>query len=193
MKRLLLVSFSFLLIAMAASIAMAQNPAPKPSIPASAQPPTTFPLWENGAPGALGHEDEDIPTLTYYPAAWSSHAVIVAPGGGYRGLAMNHEGRQVANWLNAAGVSAFVLKYRLGPRYHHPIELGDAQRAIRLVRAHAAEYGVKPDRIGMMGFSAGGHLTSTAETHFDSGNPDAADPIDRVELAAGFRRSVATR
>ena len=153
----------------------------QPPIPASAQPPTTFPLWPNGAPGALGHEDEDIPTLRYYPAMRGAPtAVIVAPGGGYRGLAMNHEGWQVAYWLNAAGMSAFVLKYRLGPRYHHPIELGDAQRAIRLVRAHAAEYSLKPDRIGMMGFSAGGHLTSTAETHFDSGNPDAADPIDRV-------------
>ena len=104
----------------------------------------TFPLWENGAPGALGHEDSDIPTLTYYPALHGvPTAVIVAPGGGYRMLAMNHEGRQVANWLNAMGISAFVLKYRLGPRYHHPIELGDAQRAIRLVRAHAAEYGLK--------------------------------------------------
>ena len=102
------------------------------------------------------------------------------------GLAMNHEGRQVANWLNAMGISAFVLKYRLGPRYHHPIELGDAQRAIRLVRTQAAEYGVKPDRIGMMGFSAGGHLTSTAETHFDSGNPTAPDPIDRASSRPDF-------
>lgn len=147
----------------------------------------TFPLWPNGAPGALGHEDSDIPTLTYYPAMHgASTAVIVAPGGGYRMLAMNHEGRQVANWLNAAGITAFVLKYRLGPRYHHPIELGDAQRAIRLVRAHAADYGIQPDRIGMMGFSAGGHLTSTAETHFDAGNPDATDPIDRVSSRPDF-------
>ena len=92
----------------------------------------------------------------------------------------------MANWLNAAGITAFVLKYRLGPRYHHPIELGDAQRAIRLVRTHAAEYGVKPDRIGMMGFSAGGHLTSTAETHFDSGNPNAPDPIDRASSRPDF-------
>jgi acetyl esterase/lipase len=99
---------------------------------------------------------------------------------------MNHEGRQVANWLNAMGISAFVLKYRLGPRYHHPIELGDAQRALRTVRARAAEFGVKPDRIGMMGFSAGGHLTSTAETHFDSGNPNAADLIDRVSSRPDF-------
>ena len=146
-----------------------------------------FLLWENGAPGALGHEDSDTPTLTYYPALGGVEtAVIVAPGGGYSVLAMNHEGRQIANWLNAAGITAFVLKYRLGPRYHHPIELGDAQRAIRLVRTRAAEYGVKPDRIGMMGFSAGGHLASTAETHFDAGNPSAPDPIDRTSSRPDF-------
>jgi acetyl esterase/lipase len=135
----------------------------------------------------LGHDESDIPTLTYYPALGkAATAVIVAPGGGYRGLAINHEGRQIANWFNAVGVAAFVLKYRLGPRYHHPIELGDAQRAIRLVRTRAAEYGFKPDRIGMMGFSAGGHLTSTAETHFDNGNTNAADPIDRASSRPDF-------
>src|ERR1700681_1712095 len=95
-------------------------------------------------------------------------------------LADNHEGRQVANWLNSLGVTAFVLKYRLGPKYHHPIELGDAQRAVRLVRFHAKEFGVRSDRIGMMGFSAGGHLASTLGTHFDSGNPAESDPVDRV-------------
>jgi acetyl esterase/lipase len=147
----------------------------------------TILLWPNGAPGALGSEDSDVPTLTYFPAAHGAPtAVIIAPGGGYRGLAMNYEGRQVANWFNAAGIPAFVLKYRLGPRYHHPIELGDAQRAIRYVRAHAADYGIKPDRIGMLGFSAGGHLTSTAETHFDAGDPNAADPIDRVSSRPDF-------
>jgi acetyl esterase/lipase len=187
MKKLTLVVFVVGLLSLAASMGLAQQTAAKPPKPASAQEPTTFPLWASGAPGALGHEDEDIPTLTYYPALHGvPTAVIVAPGGGYRGLAMNHEGSQVAYWLNAVGVAAFVLKYRLGPRYHHPIELGDAQRAIRLVRAHAAEYGLKTDRIGMMGFSAGGHLTSTAETHFDSGNPDAADPIDRVSSRPDF-------
>src|SRR5205085_2490024 len=83
---------------------------------------------------------------------------LVAPGGGYTNLSMDKEGRQVASWFNAMGVTAFVLKYRLGPRYHHPIELGDAQRAIRLVRSRAMEFGISPDRLGMMGFSAGGHL-----------------------------------
>jgi len=146
-------------------------------------------LWENGAPGALGNDDSDKPTLTIYlalnPAA-SRTAVIVFPGGGYGMLASNHEGRQVANWFNALGVTAFVVKYRLGPRYHHPIELGDAQRAIRLVRARAAEFGVSADRIGIMGFSASGHLASTAGIHFDSGTAAAADPIDRVSCRPDF-------
>lgn len=149
----------------------------------------TIVLWEKGAPGAQGTEDRDIPTITVYPAYGSQRtgaAVIVAPGGGYTGLAANHEGRQVANYFNALGVSAFVLKYRLGPRYRHPIELGDAQRAIRTVRARAQEFGVQPDRIGMIGFSAGGHLTSTAGTHFDAGNPEAPDPIDRVSCRPDF-------
>ena len=100
---------------------------------------------------------------------------------------MNHEGRQIANWFNALGVTAFVLKYRLGPRYHHPIELGDAQRAIRLVRDPGPRsLVILPSRIGMMGFSAGGHLTATAGTHFDSGNAGAADPIDHVSSRPDF-------
>ncbi len=187
MKKFVCFILGAFLISLATSLVFSQTPTARPSKPAASDEPQTFPLWENGAPGALGHEDTDIPTLTYYPAIQGiPTAIVVAPGGGYRGLAMNHEGRQVANWLNAAGISAFVLKYRLGPRYHHPIELGDAQRAIRLVRARAAEYGLKPDRIGMMGFSAGGHLTSTAETHFDSGNLNAADPIDRASSRPDF-------
>src|SRR5271157_3298452 len=123
--------------------------------------PQKFLLWEHGAPGALGSGESDIPSLTYYPTFYgnpSGTAVIVAPGGGYVFLAANHEGRQVANWFNSLGVAAFVLTYRLGPRYHHPIELGDAQRAIRLVRSRAKEFNIRPDRIGIMGFSAGGHL-----------------------------------
>lgn len=147
----------------------------------------TIPLWESGAPGALGHESADQPTLTAYRARTPVQtAVIVAPGGGYGNLAINHEGRQVANWFNALGVTAFVLKYRLGPRYHHPIELGDAQRAIRMVRSRATEFGVLPDRVGMIGFSAGGHLVSTAATHFDAGNPAAADVIERVSSRPDF-------
>ena len=101
------------------------------------------------------------------------------PGGGYVHLAMSYEGTDIAKWLNTMGISAFVLKYRLGPKYHHPAELDDAQRAIRYVRAHAAEFGIDPHHIGIWGFSAGGHLASTAGTHFDNGTPNSADPIDR--------------
>lgn len=146
-------------------------------------------LWEEKAPGALGEADEDKPALTLYPSSESHHpgaAVIVMPGGSYGWLATNHEGRQVANWLNAMGVTAFVLKYRLGPRYHHPVELGDAQRAIRLVRARAKEFSVDPNKIGVLGFSAGGHLASTTITHFDAGNVQAADPVDRVSCRPDF-------
>jgi acetyl esterase/lipase len=151
--------------------------------------PLTIPLWIGRAPGALGDGESDRPTITLYaPSAdhSPSAAVIVFPGGGYGYLATNHEGRQIANWLNAMGITAFVLKYRLGPRYHHPVELGDAQRAIRLVRARAKEYQVLPDKIGVMGFSAGGHLASTTETHFDSGNPQASDPVDRASSRPDF-------
>jgi acetyl esterase/lipase len=143
----------------------------------------TIPLWPQGAPGAKGNDSErDVPTLTIWsaPANATGAAVVVCPGGGYGGLAADHEGKQIAEWFNSLGVSAFVLKYRLGPRYHHPAMLQDAARAIRTVRAKASEWGVDPDRIAIIGFSAGGHLASTAGTHFDSGKLDAEDPIERV-------------
>ena len=154
-----------------------------------AQEPTTLFLWANGAPGALGDEDRDKPSITVFlPTKNQANGtgVIVCPGGSYTALASNHEGRQVANWLNSLGIAAFVLKYRLGPRYHHPIELGDAQRAIRLVRAHAAEYGIAADRIGVMGFSAGGHLAATMGTHFDNGNTNDPDPIQHAGSRPDF-------
>ena len=118
-------------------LAATATPAQRP--PDSTAEPQKILLWNNAAPGAQGTADADIPTLTLYLPFGDSKiprtAVIVAPGGGYGWLASNHEGRQEANWLNSLGVTAFVLKYRLGPKYHHPIELGDAQRAIRLVRS----------------------------------------------------------
>lgn len=159
------------------------------SLAAQPQGPKPVPLWPDGAPGALGSADEDTPTLTPFvvpaPRAVGT-AVVVCPGGSYVHLAMEKEGTDIARWWNSLGVSAFVLKYRLGPKYHHPIELGDAQRAIRTVRARAAEWGVRPDRVGIMGFSAGGHLASTAGTHFDSGDANAADPIDRQSSRPDF-------
>lgn len=138
-------------------------------------------LWPAGAPGALGDADADKPTLTIFLPSENptKTGVVVAPGGGYEHLSMEKEGYTIARWLNDHGVAAFVLKYRLGPTYHHPIELGDAQRALRIVRANAAEYGVAEDHVGMWGFSAGGHLTATAGTHFDNGRQDAADAVEK--------------
>jgi len=155
----------------------------------AAAEPKVVPLWPGGAPGAVGNEEADRPTLSLYLLAAEKAAgtgVVVCPGGGYGTLAMDHEGRQIADWLNSLGVAAFVLKYRLGPRYHHPAPLQDAQRALRLVRSQAGEFGVAPDRIGIWGFSAGGHLASTAGTHFDAGDPSAPDPIDRMSCRPDF-------
>jgi len=155
----------------------------------AAAEPKVVALWPGGAPGAVGNEEADRPTLSLYlPAAEKAAGtgVVVCPGGGYGTLALDHEGRQIAVWLNSLGVAAFVLKYRLGPRYHHPAPLQDAQRALRLVRSHAGEFGVAPDRIGIWGFSAGGHLASTAGTHFNAGDPGAPDPIDRMSCRPDF-------
>jgi acetyl esterase/lipase len=156
-------------------ICLAQQPA---------EPPRTIALWSNGAPGAKGSDPErDVPTLTIWlpqPEVATGSAVVVCPGGGYQMLAIDHEGKQIAEWLNSIGVAAFVLKYRLGPRYHHPAMLQDAARAIRTVRANSSQWKLDPHRIAILGFSAGGHLASTAGTHFDAGNPSAQDPIERV-------------
>ncbi len=138
---------------------------------AAAQDPQPVLLWPDGAPGAVGAEEVDRPSLTIWlpPVEKAVRTgIVVCPGGGYGALAMDHEGRQVAQWLNSLGVAAFVLKYRLAPRYRHPAPLQDAQRALRLVRSRADEFGVATDRIGIWGFSAGGHLASTAGTHFDT-------------------------
>ena len=150
---------------------------------AHAQGPETFRLWAGDAPGAQGEEDKDIPTLTAYlpsPDKASGAAIVIFPGGGYGGLA-SHEGKDYALWLNEQGIAGFVLKYRLGSGgYRHPVMLNDAARAVRTVRSRAGEWKLDPQRIGVMGSSAGGHLASTILTHFDAGNPSASDPIDRV-------------
>jgi acetyl esterase/lipase len=150
--------------------------------------PAPVPLWPHGAPMAQGSAEIDTPTLTtYLPAQNPTRTgVIIAPGGGYAHLSMEKEGSDVAKWLNAHGVAGFVLKYRLGPQYHHPVELGDAQRAIRTVRAQAAALGIAPDHIGMWGFSAGGHLTATAGTLYDQGPPASADAIDKESARPDF-------
>jgi acetyl esterase/lipase len=157
---------------------------------AAANEPKPTLLWSRGAPGAVGTETKDQPSIAVYPAPTSDKAsgtaVIIFPGGGYSNLAMDHEGSQVARWFNAQGVTAFVLRYRHAPFYRHPIPIGDAQRAIRTVRSKAEGYHISPDRIGIMGFSAGGHLAATASTRFDPGNPRASDPIDRASSRPDF-------
>lgn len=144
---------------------------------------TTFALWPNVAPGTLGSSSNDMPSLTVFlPANASSNcaAMVICPGGGYAHLA-SHEGADYARWLNERGIAAFVLKYRLGSAgYRHPAMLQDVSRALRTVRTRAAEWGVDPERIGVMGSSAGGHLASTILTHFDEGDANAADVVEHA-------------
>ena len=146
-------------------------------------------LWPGEAPGAIGNEEADKPSLTIFlpPVGRATGtAVVVCPGGGYSSVAVENEGKPIAQWLNSMGIAAFVLRYRIGPRYGHPAPLLDVQRAIRTVRQRAKEFGVSPDSIGVWGFSAGGHFASSASTHFDRGDPGAAAPIDRVSSRPDF-------
>ena len=148
---------------------------------ARAEMKTAIPLWPDGAPGALGTSSNDIPTLTPYLCASNATgaAMVICPGGGYRMLAP-HEGNDYALWLNQHGVTCFVLKYRLGSHgYRHPTMLNDAARAVRWVRAHADDYKVDVKRVGIMGSSAGGHLASTLLTHFDAGDTNSTDAVER--------------
>jgi acetyl esterase/lipase len=135
-------------------------------------------LWPEGAPLATGNNEEDCPALTPFLVEGAGNsAVIVCPGGGY-GMRAEHEGEPIALWLNSLGISAFVLRYRVAP-YAYPSALLDAQRAIRYVRHHSQEMGIDPHKIGLLGFSAGGHLTASAGTHFDNGDPSASDLIEQ--------------
>jgi len=167
------------------------------------QTPKVEMLWPQGAPGAKGDAEGDKPTLTtYLPSqeiatgsrlgeapSRSRTAVIICPGGGYGFLAIDHEGHQIAQWLNSLGVAGFILKYRhrnSGAGYGHPAPLQDAQRAIRLVRSRAKEWNIDPNRIGIVGFSAGGHLASSAGTHFQNSYYDVKDSIDQVSCRPDF-------
>jgi acetyl esterase/lipase len=151
-------------------------------IMASAHAQESLPLWPTGAPGALGQEEKDVPTLTLYlpdPAKATGAAMVICPGGGY-GMLASHEGKDYARWLNEHGIAGIVLRYRLGSQgYRHPAMMQDGLRAMRVVRARAAEWKIDPKRVGIMGSSAGGHLASTVLAHFDSGNPEAEDPVER--------------
>jgi acetyl esterase/lipase len=169
-------------------------------------------LWPNGAPGSENFTNEEQvriaeptgdhvitdvhkPSITVYlppPRAATGAAVIVAPGGGHREIWIDHEGYNVASWLSEHGVAAFVLKYRLAKATNSTYtvdrdELGDMQRAIRLVRSHANEWGIDTNRIGVMGFSAGGELAFLAGMRYDNGNANAADPIQRQSCRPDFQ------
>ena len=146
-------------------------------------------LWPDGAPEAKGDKETDRPSLTVHlPSAETANgaAVIVNPGGGYQVLASDHEGLQIARDLNRRGVAAFVLQYRLLPDYEPEVALLDAKRAVRYVRHHAEKFRIDPDRVGMLGFSAGGHLTAAVGTSFDVGNLQADDPIEREGCRPDF-------
>ncbi len=151
------------------------------------QPPEIRFLWPDGAPQAMGDADADKPGVWVYPAGENANgaAIVICPGGGYAIHATDHEGVQPAKYFNSIGVTAFVLRYRLSP-YRHPVPLMDAQRALRFVRAHAEEFKIDKRRVGIMGFSAGGHLTSTSVTHFDGGDANAADAIDKESSRPDF-------
>jgi acetyl esterase/lipase len=147
---------------------------PTPATPNNDRPPSGFTseeiLWPNGAPLAVGSQPEDQPRLYCYPApgAGPHAAVVVLPGGGYLHLVNEKEGAVEARWLNAHGVNAYILQYRLSPRYQYPAPMLDGLRAVRFVRAHAKDWSIRPDAIGVWGFSAGGHLAgylATADPH----------------------------
>lgn len=167
------------------------------SVAAAQEPAAAAPLllWPDGAPGALGDEPKDRPCVRPHvppldlrdPRADLRPAVVICPGGGYGHLALGHEGDAIAAWLNSLGVVAVVLDYRhRGKGYGHPAPLADAQRALRLVRENAAAWVVDPAKVGVIGFSAGGHLAASASVHHDAGRADAADPIERQSCRPDF-------
>ncbi len=195
MTRLALSLFAVAMGAMVSTNALAAEPtgagkarAAQPGAADAAKPvpyalvPGPIRLWTGDAPGALGQRPQDIPTLTPYPANPAKRTgatMLIFPGGGYGGLA-EHEGAGYAEFFASHGITAYVLKYRLGSSgYRHPIMLNDAARALRMLRTFAKRDGLHPARIGVIGSSAGGHLASTLVTHFDSGQADATDPIER--------------
>src|SRR6202789_2246390 len=173
------------LLSISASLTQAQTELPlDPTLGIS-----TMQLWPSGAPEVAGTDPADLPTLTVFvpqPGKGTGAAVVVAPGGAYLRLASNLEGRQVADWFTARGVTAFVLKYRLGAKYLYPTPLLDAQRAIQVARSMATKYGYQPDKIRIIGFSAGGPPAAATGTFFEAGKPEANDPIERLSNRPDF-------
>jgi acetyl esterase/lipase len=148
--------------------------------------PEVFSLWNGKAPAGDGSTAADDGEITIYKAASpNGAAMVICPGGGYGGLVMGAEGAGIAQWLNQHGITGVVLKYRL-PKGRAMVPLLDAQRAIRTTRLHSKEWGIDPKRIGIIGFSAGGHLASTAGTHFDAGDAKSADPVQQMSCRPDF-------
>jgi acetyl esterase/lipase len=156
----------------------------------SAQKPETLLLWPAGAPGALGTADKDKPRMIVYHAAGGKTlrpAIVICPGGGYGHLAMGHEGHAIAKWANSLGITGVILEYRhRGKGYGHPAPLTDAQRAIRYTRSRAKDWNVDVSKIGILGFSAGGHLASSASVHFDAGKAQADDLVEQQSCRPDF-------
>lgn len=192
MKRLLLLAAGIGALLLCAGCSQSTAHAATPPPAAITKAPTGFArmvvLWPKGAPGALGIGDGDMPKLWVYPALGEGvhPAVIVLPGGGYTHLVTGKEGSAEAQWLNGHGVTAFVLEYRLGPRYRFPVPMLDGARAVRYVRSHAAELNVTPNKIGVWGFSAGGHLAGYLATVNDRGSARSSDATDRVSDRPDF-------
>ncbi len=156
------------------------------SPPAKKNEPPRIPLWNGNAPVGDGKFDKgEAWTTVHRPAKGNGTAVVICPGGGYGGLVTGPEGHGIAKWLNSHGITGVVLEYRL-PAGRSFVPLLDAQRALRTVRSQAKEWNLDPAHIGIMGFSAGGHLASTAGTHFDDGIPDSTDIVDRVSCRPDF-------
>jgi acetyl esterase/lipase len=160
---------------------------------ARSQAPDTLQLWPEGAPGAMGTGPLDVPRISVNlppKEKATGAAVVICPGGGYVTLAADHEGKQVAEWFNNLGIAAFVLRYRVNTwdhrKYGYPHAFNDATRAMRLVRSRAAGWGIDPGKIGILGFSAGGHLASTVGTHFDQGKAKAKDLVERAASRPNF-------
>lgn len=173
---------------LAAAAAVAQPAPSKPAPRPQPVPSAKLLLWPDTAPtvdGAREKTDASISVFLPPKERATGAALVICPGGGYRGKVLTHEGSYIAEWLNGHGIAGLVLDYRL-PQGRHGVPLADAQRAIRLARANAAAWGLQPNRIGIIGFSAGGHLASTAGTHFDAGDPKAADAVERLSCRPDF-------
>lgn len=176
-RRRSFIYFCAALLALPLSSALSQESAPEP---------VKISLWSNHAPVGDGTFQSQDPVITVHRAAKpNGAAMVICPGGGYGGLVVGAEGHGIAQWLNQHGITGIVLEYRL-PHGNAYVPLLDAQRAIRLVRSRAKDWDIDPHKIGIIGFSAGGHLASTAGTHFDAGNPSAPDAVDRVSCRPDF-------